>query len=166
VCSPKLEQLALVQRNFGLRELPATFLHASATALPVDAATIDVVCLTGLLQESLNPGPLVEEIYRVLKPGGKILTVAPAKYDVDFWCRWLPWRRPSTTGLAFSARGLRRLFGRFVEHRVYKRQLRRSEVPHLWRWLPLPLLERLLGRVLVMKAFKPLSAAMALQAAA
>jgi hypothetical protein len=31
--------------------------------------------------------------------------------------------------------------------------------PHLWRWLPLPLLERLLGRVLVIKAFKPLSAA-------
>ena len=43
----------------------------------------------------------------------------------------------------------------------------RSEaVPHLWRWLPLPLLERLMGRVLVLKAFKPLSAALPAQAAA
>jgi hypothetical protein len=66
----------------------------------------------------------------------------------------------------YSARGLRRLFGRFVEHRIHKRQLRRSEVPHLWRWLPLPLLERLMGHVLVLKAFKPLSAAIPFQAAA
>src|SRR5204863_6014086 len=99
----------------------------------------------------------------VLKPGGKVLAVVPAYYDVDFWCRsWLPWHRkaPSPAGpVAFSGRGLCRLFGRFVEQRVHKRQLRRSEVPHLWRWLPLPLLERLLGRVLVIKAFKPLSAA-------
>jgi hypothetical protein len=53
-----------------------------------------------------------------------------------------------------------------VEHRVYKRHLRRSDVPHLWRWLPLPLLARLIGRVLVMKAFKPLSAAMTIHMAA
>ena len=59
-----------------------------------------------------------------------------------------------------------RLFGRFAEQRVYKRQLRRSEAPHLWRWLPLPLLERLIGHVLVLKAFKPLSAAIAVPLAA
>jgi hypothetical protein len=39
-------------------------------------------------------------------------------------------------------------------------------VPHLWRWLPLPLLERLYGHFLVVKAFKPLSAATAAQLAA
>jgi hypothetical protein len=53
-----------------------------------------------------------------------------------------------------------RLFGRFTEHRVRKRQLRRSEVPHLWRFLPLAVLARLMGRVLILKAFKPLSAAL------
>ena len=68
--------------------------------------------------------------------------------------------------MRFRARQLRRLFCGFVEHRVYKRQLRRGDVPHAWRWLPLPLLERLMGRVLVLKAFKPLSAAIAVQAAA
>jgi hypothetical protein len=51
---------------------------------------------------------------------------------------------------------LRSLFSRFAEHRVYKRHLRRSELPHIWRVLPLFLLERMIGRVLVVKAFKPL----------
>jgi SAM-dependent methyltransferase len=168
VCSPSLEQLALVQRNFALRDLPGQFLHARPTALPLEAASIDVACLTGLLGDA-DPQPLVDEVYRVLKPGGKVLAVTPARYDIDFWRRlWLPWRRrtPSPAGpVSFSGRSLRRLFGRFTEHRIHKRQLRRSEVPHLWRWLPLSLLERLFGRVLVLKAFKPLSAAMALHSA-
>jgi SAM-dependent methyltransferase len=167
VCSPALEQLALVRRNFGLRDLPGLFLHASPVALPLEPASIDVVCLTGLLEERADPRPLIDELYRVLKPGGKVLAVLPALYAVDYWRRgWLPRQRPAPGRLAFTARSLRRLCGRFVEHRVYKRQLRRSETPHLWRWLPLPLLERLFGRVLVLKTFKPLSAAMALQAAA
>jgi len=157
-----------VRRNFGLRELPGLFLHASPAALPLEPASIDVVSLTGLLRDGADPQSLTDEIYRVLKPGGKVLAVLPAHYDIDYWCRgWLPWHCPASPGrLAFSTRSLRRLFGRFIEHRVYKRQLRRSEVPHLWRWLPLPLLERLFGRVLVLKTFKPLSAARALQAAA
>jgi hypothetical protein len=33
-------------------------------------------------------------------------------------------------------------------------------LPQLWRPFPLPLLERLLGQFLILKAFKPLSAAM------
>ena len=60
-----------------------------------------------------------------------------------------------------TGRALRTLFTRFVEHRIYKRQLRRSEVPRVWRWVPVPLLARMMGRVLVLKAFKPLSAALA-----
>ena len=66
----------------------------------------------------------------------------------------------------FSGRQLRQLFGQFIEHRVYKRQLRRSEVPHIWRWAPLPIMERLMGQVLVLKAFKPLSSALPLPLAA
>src|SRR5579871_7057561 len=61
--------------------------------------------------------------------------------------------------MRFSRRELRRLFGRFIEHRIHKRHLRRAETPHFCRFVPLSVLERLMGHVLVLKAFKPLSSA-------
>jgi len=39
-------------------------------------------------------------------------------------------------------------------------------VPHLYRWLPLVLLERWVGRLLVFKANKPVTSAISEQAAA
>jgi SAM-dependent methyltransferase len=173
VCSPSVEQLRLIRRNFELRGLSGRFLHAGTTSLPLETASIDVACVSSLLHEVADPPAVIAEIYRVLKPGGKVLAVTPARYDVDYWQNfWFPWqrwlRRPfrRVPPVRFTGRGLRRLFSRFGEHRVYKRHLRRSEVPHVWRWLPLPVLQRLMGRVLVLKAFKPLSTAIAVQAAA
>jgi ubiquinone/menaquinone biosynthesis C-methylase UbiE len=173
VCTPVAEQLALIRRNFELRGLCGRFLTAPPTRLPLDSSSIDVACVSGLLAEVGEPGLVLDEVYRVLKPGGKVLAVAPARYDVDYWSglvfpwrMWLQRRSGESASRRFSRRGLIRLFSRFGDHRVYKRQLRRSEVPHLWRLLPLPLLERLLGRVLVLKAFKPLSAAISVHLAA
>ncbi len=174
VCSAAAGQLALIRRNFELRGLSGRFLHAAPDSLPLETASIDVACLSSLLPDPGNER-VVEEVYRVLKPGGKVLAVTPAKYDIDYWYRlcfplavWFS-RGKSTgepEGPRFSARRLKRLFGQFIEHRVYKRHLRRSEVPHLWRLVPLPLLERMFGRVLVLKAFKPLSAALTIRLAA
>jgi ubiquinone/menaquinone biosynthesis C-methylase UbiE len=175
VCSPSAEQLALIRRNFELRGLTGRFLHASASSLPLETASIDVVCLSSLLQEVHDPQAVVDEIYRVLKPGGKALAVTPARYDVDYWSGWcFPWRRwfarraaaDASQPVRFSRRELRRLFGRFIEHRIHKRHLRRKETPPLCRLVPLSILERLMGHVLVLKAFKPLSAAIGTQLAA
>lgn len=171
VCSSSLSQLGLIRRHFQLRGLEGRFVHAAPTALPLDTASIDVACLNGLLEVVEQPAAVINEVFRVLKPGGKIIAVTTARYDVDywrdlffFWERWF--RRPAETGPRFSVRGLKQLFHRFSEHRIHRRHLRRSEVPRLWRLIPLPLLERLIGRVLVLKAFKPIAAAMQLQAAA
>jgi SAM-dependent methyltransferase len=108
---------------------------------------------------------VIEEVYRVLKPGGKVLAVTPAYYDVDYWKRtlffWRRWfqpnrgKNPLRCRRRYSAAQVRQLFSRFNEMRIRKRQLRRLEVPHVWRWIPLPILARLMGRVLVLKAFKP-----------
>jgi ubiquinone/menaquinone biosynthesis C-methylase UbiE len=173
VCSPSATELALIRRNFELRSLPGRFIHAAAHCLPLESASIDVACISTFLHAMENAPAVIDEVYRVLKPGGKVLAVAPAKYDVNFWVRaayfWQRWRSGPLDrhGIPhYSVRGLRRVFARFVEHRIRKRQLRRSEVPHLWRWLPIPLLERVMGHVLVLKAFKPLSAAIPFQAAA
>jgi SAM-dependent methyltransferase len=169
VCSASASQLELVQRNFELRGLEGRFLHAEPTRLPLEPCSVDVVCLSSLHHGIDHPEAVIEEVYRVLKPGGKVLAVTPARYDVDFWARtcffWYHWlagrtrRHPVSAHHRASAGQLRQLFHRFTEHRIRKRQLRRSEVPHLWRWLPISLLARLMGRVLVLKAFKPLSAA-------
>jgi ubiquinone/menaquinone biosynthesis C-methylase UbiE len=173
-CCPAAEQLALIQRNFGLRGLHGVFLHSNPRTIPLESASIDVVCVTNLLQDIPDPSTVLDEIYRLLKPGGKVLAVMPARYNIDYWRRrCLPWqawlRTRSSTQVettSFSARSLRQLFGRFVEAHVSKRHLRHAEVPHLWRWLPYPLLERLLGRLLIIKAFKPLSAAIPVPVAA
>src|SRR5206468_12960609 len=51
-CCPFGEQLALVRRNFELRGLSAGgYLHASPTALPLETASIDVACVSGVLHE-------------------------------------------------------------------------------------------------------------------
>lgn len=169
------EQLALVRRNFALRGLPGTFLHATPAILPIDPSCIDVAVLTGPLPEGTDLIATLEEVYRVLKPGGKVLSVLPAHYDIDYWARlcWMS-RSASASGAGLLASGgqryrridLKGLFHRFHEIRIWKRHLRRSEVPHLWRWLPLGLLERLFGRLLMLRAFKPVSAARLEQAAA
>src|SRR5207253_6496215 len=51
------------------------------------------LCVTNLLHKVRDPQAVVEEVYRVLKPGGKVLAVTPGRYDIDFWRRLLlPWR--------------------------------------------------------------------------
>jgi ubiquinone/menaquinone biosynthesis C-methylase UbiE len=180
VCSSSAEELGLIRRNFELRGLSGRFHHAAPSHLPVENSTIDVACLGDVLFEIPDHQAVVREIYRVLKPGGKVLALASAYYDMEYWhyvlFPWLAWLgmggrakptgRRSPSEAQFSARRLRRLFGGFVEHRVHKRQLRHSEVPHIWRFLPLSLLQRMFGRVLILKAFKPLSAVSAHQVAA
>jgi len=174
VCSPSTSQLGLIRRNFELRGLSGRFIHAQPTCLPLETASIDVVCISSLVPGGETEA-MVDQVYRVLKPGGKVLAVTRALYDVDFWfstlffwARWLGYPPPSKASRVSctTARRLKRLFGRFIEHRIHKRQLRRSEVPHIWRFLPLPVLVRLMGRILVLKAFKPLSAAINVQAVA
>src|SRR5205823_3093443 len=95
VCSPSNSQLALVRRNFELRGLSGRFMHASPVALPLESASIDVACVVGLLESSPEPQAVIDEIYRVLKPGGKVLAVTPACFDVAYWERcvffWKRW---------------------------------------------------------------------------
>lgn len=179
VCHPLADRLALVKRNFELRGLRAGFVQAEPAALPIESASVDVVSLTSILHASVEPERVIDEVFRVLKPGGKVLAVAPALRDLSKW--WSFWEKGvqgqggqaalvagplSPHARRFGTRQLRQVFERFSEIRIYRRHLRRAEVPHLWRWLPMPILERLGGRFLVLKALKPLTARTYHQAAA
>jgi SAM-dependent methyltransferase len=166
VLSSTQEQLELIRIHFDICNVAAHFLHGSLQALPVTSNSVDVVCLNGLLHEVDDPARIVGEIYRVLRPGGKVIGVAPAKFNATYWARAVfPWRhwfglsKTQPVPAAQSASDLRKLFGDFAEHRLSKRHLRRGELPPICRWLPLPALERVIGNQLIIKAFKPLSAA-------
>ena len=155
----------LVRDNFARAGLPATFVNLSGPRLPFADGAFDVVTWNGLYDAAGAEAARVEELFRVLKPGGKVIALFPARYDTAFWQGvLLPlqkyfWRRPPDPATApkTSGRALCRAFARFADHRVAKRHLRRGELPHAWRILPLVLLERLIGRVLVLKAKKPIS---------
>ncbi|MBX9623900.1 MAG: methyltransferase domain-containing protein [Gemmataceae bacterium] len=152
----------LIRANLARAGHPVRVVLTDGPDLPFADGAFDVAVLNGLD----GPSPSPAELLRVLKAGGKLIGLFPARYDAGYWqdlflpLQHLYWRRPadSSTGPRWSAAGLRRHFAGFVAHRVKKRHLRRGELPHLWRVLPLAVLERLVGRVLVLKAFKPLPA--------
>jgi hypothetical protein len=75
----------------------------------------------------------------------------------------LRWWRPKGY---WTRSNLAKLLPDFEEVRVRQRQLRRGEVPSMLRFIPLPVMERLAGNVLVLKAFKPLTATIPMRQAA
>lgn len=156
----------LVRANLNRHALPARIVDVSAPVLPFADGTFDVVAWNALYDPAPPDAARIDEVFRVLKSGGKVIGLFPARYDAGYWqdlllpLQWLYWRRPAdpTDGTKATARRLKRRFSAFAKPTVGKRHLRRAELPHPWRVLPLFLLERLIGRVLVFKAFKPLSA--------
>jgi SAM-dependent methyltransferase len=168
VCVTPADRPELVRRNFALRGLAVRLVHAGAEpALPFERGAFDLAYLNLLYAPPADAAAMADELYRVLKPGGKAFVLAPARFDAGFWQdilvpfrRWYRPRVELTDAPRYTARNLRRAFARFSEHRVGKRHLRRSELPHLWRWAPVSALARVMGRVLVLRAFKPVAAAL------
>lgn len=154
----------LIHQNLVRCGLTLPLVPVDRKSLPFPDGSFDVVTWNALYNDAAPSATEVAEIFRVLRPGGKLIGLFPARYDVGFWQRCLLplarlwWRRPPdpTTAPKTTARDLRRVFSSFTDHHIAKRHLRRGELPYLWRIFPLLVLERFLGRVLVMKAKKPI----------
>jgi len=56
--------------------------QANAFKIPVPDATFDIVFHQGLLEHFKDPLPLLEEQFRVLKPGGFLLVDVPQRYHI------------------------------------------------------------------------------------
>ncbi len=132
-------------------------------ALP--PASWDLICWNALYEPwRLQPYRLLE-VHRLLKPGGKLICLTPAYYGVGYWQDLLLpfqrvyWTRPPdpTTAPKLTSRQLRHMLDDFSQITLMRRHLRRSELPHPWRLIPLSWLERLMGRVYVVKAVKPIA---------
>src|SRR5262245_1650183 len=172
-CHPSASHLSSVRRHLELLWLKGQLVQGTPAAVPARDGTLDLACLFDVPLPAGEAEGIAAELYRLLKPGGKVIVVVPARYNARRWQDWLmPWYRwlwpspPPEPQTRFTGRELVRLFGRFTGHKLYKRHLRRSDLPHLWRWMALPLLERIMGRYLLLKAYKPISAAMPIAAAA
>ncbi|RDJ21800.1 class I SAM-dependent methyltransferase [Bosea caraganae] len=81
--------LAFMPAAQGVVNWPSEGLSASAlvepTLLPLPTASIDRVVLVHALEETESPDDLLEEVARVLSPGGRVLVVAPNRRGL--WAR-------------------------------------------------------------------------------
>jgi SAM-dependent methyltransferase len=145
-----------VANNFSLRGLSVRTVPVDGPTLPFHPASFDLAYVNALHA----PLPSVGELFRILRPGGKLFALFPAKFGYGFWLRFaLPWQRVVASPVpSASAVGLRHTFRAFENHRIGKRHLRRAGLPTAWKVIPHGLAERMVGEVIVLRAFKPLRA--------
>ena len=65
----------LYRRRFELWDLQGNVLIANAEELPFENEFFDCVCCMGVLHHTPSPEKAVEEIFRVLKPGGRLIVM-------------------------------------------------------------------------------------------
>ena len=171
--------LQIAQENFRLRGLTGRFVHHDAESLPFDDDAFDLVYANGVLHHTPNTKRAVADILRVLKPGGRAIVMVYAENSLQYW-RNLVWhygmksgdlsshsmadimsRTVERTGnearplvKVYTKPRLRALFYDFVDIRIVQRQISPELVPRRLRRL-LPLVERLAGWNLIIKARKP-----------
>ena len=172
--------LALAQENFRLRGLNGTFAHHDAETLPFPDASFDVVYSNGVIHHTPNTQRVVEEIYRVLKPGGKAIVMVYAENSLHYWrnivtvlglkqhmldsfsvseimSRHVEITKNDARPLVkvYTKQRLRKLFRRFRRISIVQRQMVMAEVPRFLNWIPLPLIGKMMGWNLIIKAHKP-----------
>ena len=159
------------------------FVLHDAERLPFDDDTFDVVYSNGVLHHTPDTRGVVNEIWRVLKPGGKAIVMMYAENSWHYWGT-LVWKlglerhllnkysvgeimsryveitqndaRPLVK--VYTKKRLRRLFGAFDAIEIVQRQMVPAEVPRLLARIPVAALGTVMGWNLVIKARKPLRA--------
>ena len=77
--------LRVAYNNYNLRKNEGVFVMADAQTLPFQNNSFDVVLSTGLLEHFADAQPVVNEMVRILKPGGYFISdIVPKKLLVPF----------------------------------------------------------------------------------
>jgi glycosyltransferase involved in cell wall biosynthesis/ubiquinone/menaquinone biosynthesis C-methylase UbiE len=176
-----LGHLNLAKENFAHRGLHGEFLQEDAEALTFDDNTFDVVYSNGVLHHTPNTRRVVEEVFRVLKPGGRVIVMVYAEDSLHYW-RNLVWNiglreghlRKYSMGeimsrtversdnaaarplvKVYTRAGLTTLFEGFVDIEISQRQMEAAWVPRILFYVPRRYLDRIMGWNLIIKARKP-----------
>jgi ubiquinone/menaquinone biosynthesis C-methylase UbiE len=172
--------LAHAKRNFELRGLKGEFVHGDGETMPFDDATFDVVYSNGVIHHTPNTDLVIKEMRRVLKPGGRIIIMVYAENSLHYWRNLVieigidkhELERRSIGDImsetveisehgsrplvkVYTPARLRGMFADFRDVRVLQRQLVPEERPNWLTWVPAPILGRMMGWNLIVKANKP-----------
>lgn len=71
----------LSRRRFELADLQGSFQTTDGASLPFEDNSFDIACSMGVLHHIEDPRPMVDEMFRVLKPGGKIILMLYYRYS-------------------------------------------------------------------------------------
>jgi len=173
--------LTLAKENFLVRGLQGRFIQHDAETLMFDDNSFDVVYSNGVLHHTPNTRRVVQEILRVLKPGGLAIVMVYAEDSLHYW-RTIFWnmglrggqlRRYSMGELmsrtversdnaaahplvkAYTRKRLRQLFEDFHHISIVQRQLEHKAIPRMMRFAAVDLAGAVMGWNLVIKARKP-----------
>jgi len=172
--------LNLARRNFAVRGLPGQFVLGDAEILPFPNARFDVVYAFGVIHHTPGTEQAIQQIHRVLKPGGEAIVMVYAKHSWNYWHTdvyrlWWQQGLRKTMSMAdilsantehspsgarplvkvYTARQARNLFANFRNVRIRKFQLTPGELPAWMRRLaPMRFWEKHLGWNLLINAVK------------
>jgi len=167
--------ITLCRQRFAFAGLQGGFTVGSAEDLPFPDDTFDCVCSMGVLHHTPDTERAVAEVYRVLKPGGRLIVMFyhrdSALYRVHMpilrWLKEKPMQQlvnevdgiGNPKGDVYSHAELRRLLSAFRDVRTRAGCLDGTMVvPRVGRLIPTRLLkpfERQWGWFLYAKAYKP-----------
>jgi len=175
-----LGHLDLASENFRLRGLSGGFVHGDGEHLPFPDSTYDVVYSNGVIHHIPDTRRVVDEIYRVLRPGGKAIVMVYAESSLQYWLELVVNQGLHLQHLKLYSMGeimsrqvevsagdarplvkvytrdrLRRLFDRFEVEGISQRQMTEPVRPLLLKPVPRWFKERRAGWNLVIKAVKP-----------
>lgn len=168
--------IELVKRRFELEELPVDARVADAEQLPFDDDSFDVVYSFGVLHHTPDTQKAINEVHRVLKPGGKIIIMLYHKNSIHVFLgaplfsmlgRWKrrehsvidDWIRiydgaENPLGKAYSKSDARRMFSQFHDLRFTICDSIRRKLPRAVNAFNQALFARWLGFWMVMKGYK------------
>jgi ubiquinone/menaquinone biosynthesis C-methylase UbiE len=165
------EHLRIATQRFRLSGIPADLRLADAERLPFADGSFDVVYTFGVVHHTPDTQRAVDEIYRVLKPGGLAVIGVYHRFSVYFLCSVLlesyilrlrflreSYRRTLSRIEArqhsnacplvkvYTRRSVRRLLGRFADVRIRCLHVNRSDFGLFGRFVPETLLDALRRR--------------------